>query len=606
MEGQRKVDKDRQNRNASSSHANYLKRSREIEGLSQPDQATVAILSSFTADLLRPYLVVESYNVGLPLKPLFCAFGQFEQILLNDHSDLWSESPDMIWIMLRIEDIEPHLVDKFAELGPETTHGYLRALRERVVKLAKMAREKSHSPILIANFHIPGRYLGNPFDASDPNGLVHQLAEENRVLASEFAQLSDVHLFDYAGLVAEQGETHWTDPKLWYMARVGIAAHNQVVMAKNMVRVMVAVLRSPAKCLVVDLDNTLWGGVLGEDGPEAIKIGGDYPGNVFKDLQAALLGYYHKGFLLAIASKNEEDLVRKTLDAHPEILLRTGHFADIQANWQPKPDNLREIAKTLNIGVDSLVFIDDNPVERAQVRAELPEVCVVELPTDPIGYLSAVRTTMDLDRPRLLQEDQKRTLMYRNELQRQQLKQTITTLEDFLISLQMRVQMGRCGPTTIDRTYQLVVKTNQFNLTSRRHSLDQIKFFMDSAEHEVVWMRLNDRYGDMGLICVGIVSKVNVELWEIDTFLMSCRVMGRGVERTFLCYLARLVAEHGAKRLRGKYRKTTKNTPVRSFYPDCGFTEVGQSESEEWFYEKDTTADGFLWPEAIKREDSEE
>lgn len=593
-------------RSTSSSHATYLKRSREIEALSLPAQVTVAILSSFTADLLRPYLVVEGYNVGLPLKPWFGPFGQFEQILLNDHSALWSESPDMIWIMLRIEDIEPYLLDKFAELGPEVTHNHLRTIRERVVALAKTAREKSRLPLLIANFHLPGRYLGNPFDASDPNGLVHQLAEENRMLASEFAQVSDVHLFDYAGLVAEQGGTHWADPKLWYMARMGISANNQVVMAKNMVRLMAAVLRPPAKCLVVDLDNTLWGGVLGDDGPEAIKIGDDYPGNIFKDLQAALLGYYHKGFLLAIASKNEEELVRKTLDGHPEMLLRTEHFADIKANWRPKHDNLREIAKTLNIGVDSLVYIDDNPVERAQVCAELPEVCVVDLPADPIGYLSVIRATMALDRPRLLQEDRQRAFMYRNELERRQLKKSITTLEDFLISLEMSTRMGRCGPTTIDRIHQLILKTNQLNLTSRRYSLDEIKFFMDSPEHEVVWMRLTDRYGDMGLICVGIVSKVDVHLSEIDTFLMSCRVMDRKVEIAFLSYLARVAAEHGAKRLRGVYRKTAKNKPVQSFYPDCGFIEVGRNENGEWLYEKDITAGGFLWPEVIKRQDNAE
>jgi FkbH-like protein len=231
---------------------------------------------------------------------------------------------------------------------------------------------------------------------------------------------------------------------------------------------------------------------------------------------------------------------------------------------------------------------------------------VVDLPTDPIGFLSAIRATMALDRPRLLQEDRQRASMYRNELQRQRLRKSITTLEDFLIGLEMSARMGRCGPATIDRIHQLIAKTNQFNLTSRRYSLDQIKSFMKSPEHEVVWMRLADRYGDMGLICVGIVSKVDVHLWEIDAFLMSCRVMGRNVEMTFLSYLAEVAAEHGAKRLRGLYRKTAKNTPVQTFYPDCGFIEVGRNENEEWLYEKDITADGFKWPKVIERQDNAE
>ena len=189
-------------------------------------------------------------------------------------------------------------------------------------------------------------------------------------------------------------------------------------LARNLVRAAAAVLRPPAKCIVIDLDNTIWGGVIGDDGPSGIQLGDDYPGSVFKDFQAALLGYRQRGFLLAVASKNDQDVARDAIDHHPEMLLRSDHFAAMEINWEPKSVNLRRIAEKLNLGLDSFVFLDDNPVERAQVRAELPMVNVVELPADPLGYLPALRGVVALDRPKLLAKDLQRAEMYQQEAKR--------------------------------------------------------------------------------------------------------------------------------------------------------------------------------------------
>ena len=494
--------------------------------------------------------------------------------MLDDRSELWRQAPDVLWIALRLEDVDRHLVHENAAIGPEATRRRLDAMRQRVVGLARAARSKHRASILVSNWIPDARHSLNLFDASDPDGFGHLVAEANRQLARDLAEISDAHVFDYAGVVAGSGSLGWTDRRLWYMARSGSSSENLVPLARGLARAVRALLRPAAKCLVLDLDNTLWGGVLGDDGSAGVKLGDDYPGNVFKDFQAALLGLRRRGFLLAIASKNDEQTVFDMLDTHPEMLLRREHFAAICANWGAKPDSLRKIAQQLNIGLDSLVFLDDNPVERAAVRAELPMVHVVELPAEPLGYLAALGEVALLDQARLSAEDRTRAEMYRNETLRQQVAEQAGNVEDFLRDLDMLAQVGQAGPNTLERIHQLIQKTNQFNLTTRRHNLDDLRRLAESPDAAVAWLRLADRYGDLGLVCVGIIERLDDECWVIDTLLMSCRVMGRHVEDAFLSYLAELARAGGARRLRGVFRPTAKNTPVQTFYPDHGFTEL--------------------------------
>jgi FkbH-like protein len=389
------------------------------------------------------------------------------------------------------------------------------------------------------------------------------------------------------------------------MARMAVGPQAQKPLACILTRAAAAVLRPSAKCIVLDLDNTIWGGVIGDDGPSGIKLGDDYPGIVFKDFQSALLGYRRQGFLLAIASKNDETAVRDVLDTHPEMILRTKHFAAIQVNWEPKVVNLQRIAKTLNIGLDSLVFIDDNPVERAYVRAELPMIRIVELPQDPLGYLPVLRDVVELDRPRQLREDTLRAEMYQQETQRKEFSVKQADINDFLVSLEMVVEVGTLNTHTIERIHQLIQKTNQFNLTTRRYSLEEIKQLGEAEDSKVTWLRLRDRFGELGLVCVGVIRRIKKELWEIDTFLMSCRVMGRNVEDAFLHYLAELAMAKEATRLQGTYIKTKKNEPVVNFYKEHGFAETGHPEDMTWVYTIELTPKTFAWPNHIRRVDTD-
>jgi FkbH-like protein len=579
--------------------AEYLKRAREIEATWGDGAATLGVISTFTAELLRPFVIVESEQLGCLVRPWFAPFGQLEQLVLDDDSALWRQNPEVLWIALRLDDVERHLAHECAAIGVAATQARLDAIRARVVALAQAARTKHRAAILVSNFAAPPAIAGSVFDASDPDGLVHLVANCNRQLARDLAQIPGVHVFDYAGAVAGWGAHRWSDPKLWYMARSACSSENMPPLARQLARAVAGLLRPPAKCLVLDLDNTLWGGVLGDDGPQGIKLGDDYPGNVFKDFQAALLGLRERGFLLAVTSKNDEKTVLDALDSHPEMLLKRKHFAAIRANWNAKTDNLREIATALNIGLDSLVFIDDSPVERAAIRAELPMVNVVELPADPLGFLAALADVALFDRPRLLDEDRRRAEIYQGEALRKQVEQQATTVEEFLQGLEMTAQVGLADANTLERIHQLIHKTNQFNLTTTRHPIDELRQFMDSPRAAVAWLRLADRYGDSGLVCVGILRAADTDTWEIDTLLMSCRVMGRQVEHAFLSYLGELARNEGARRLRGIFRPTAKNAPVKDFYNVHGFVDLGGQPERQ--YEIELTEGALPWPAVIHR-----
>lgn len=584
--------------------ADYFKRARDLEaGAAAPDQrdvTSVAVLSSFTADFLRPYLIVEAAELGLSVRPWFGPFGAFEQQVLDDRAPLWAQLPEVVWIAMRIEDVDPQLVHDLPEIGPERAAERLGHLRQRVVQLAEAIRARSTANILVSNFACP-RPL-DLFDASDPDGLSHLCAAENRELARALTRITGAHVFDWNGVIGGWGTARATDAKLWYLARTPIAADLQPVVARNLARCLRALLHPAAKCIVVDLDNTLWGGVLGDDGAEGLQLGDLHPGRAFRDLQYALRELRRRGFLLAIASKNDAALVGDTLASHPEMVLRPGDFAAIVANWEPKPTNLRQIAATLNIGLDALVFIDDNPVERAHVRAELPMVHVVEWPTDPLKFASALADVAVLDRPRLLADDRARAARVAHDQKRLALEHGAASVDEFLSGLQMVATIGAGDEIELPRIHQLIHKTNQFNLTTRRHPIEEIAQLSRSPAAAVRWLRLRDRFGDLGLVCVGIVRPSDDGTWEIDTFLMSCRVMGRGVEQAFLHDLVRAAIEAGARRIRGVYRPTPKNHIVADFYRQYGFAEIGRT-GEAVEYEISEAALP-SWPPFIEREAS--
>jgi FkbH-like protein len=473
--------------------------------------------------------------------------------------------------------------------------------------LARKAREQTSATLFVSNLCLPRLASADPFSVSDPKGLKYVICAANQRLAEALAQVADAWILDYDGVVTDTGAEKWEDAKTHYLAHAGISSVGMATLAERFCRSLAAVKRPSAKCVVVDLDNTVWGGVVGDDGVAGIRIGHDYPGNVFRDVQIFLKGLRARGFLLAICSKNEETVALEALQSHPDMVLRPADFSARFINWDPKPVNLRRIAEALNIGLDSLLLLDDNPVERAQVRAELPQVAVPELPADITKWLRELHHIELFHRPRLTAEDVRRAQMYAADMGRTPLKQCAVSLEEFLHSLDMQAEVGLCNEHNLERIHQLLQKTNQFNLTTRRYSKDDVCRLAADERSEVAWLRLKDKCGDLGLVCVGILRNTEAATWEIDTLLMSCRVMGRKVEDAFLAYLGEIARNHGGRALRGVFIPTAKNTPVARFYPEHDFAPeallAGDGEDvSAHVYIRQIESQPLVWPAVIRRQ----
>lgn len=555
------------------SRADYARLSGEVLG--EKDESLrwlrVAVVSSFTTDLLKPYLVVEAARRGLGLDLWLAPFGQVEQQALDPGSALHEQAADVVMILFHLEDFAPELVCRFVAHSREDLDKAREDIARRLRALLEAIRRSGRSRILISNFAPPLWLAAGTADSSlehSQAGFVQRINEE---IAAICRSIPDAQVFDVARTAAEVGLDRWQDERMAYLAKAPLSADAMVAVARTIARRLSPLNGTLKKCLVLDMDNTLWGGVLGEAGIDGISLGPDYPGNVFVDFQKRILALRDCGILLAAASKNNAPDVEQVLAGHPSCLLKRDHFAAFEVHWEDKAMSLKRIASNLNIGTDSLVFFDDNPVEREWVSAQMPEVTVIDVPATPLGYARALNACGCFDLPALTSEDLRRAGLYQQETSRQQLQTSAGSLDDFLRGLGMTLTTGLAEEATLPRIVQLLGKTNQFNLTTRRHGPAEIQSMIDKGGI-VLWARIRDKFGDAGLVGVAIALPHDDESWIIDTFLMSCRVIGRGVETAMLAMVERLAAARGAAWLLGEFIPTAKNQPVAGFLQLHGFT----------------------------------
>lgn len=557
----------------------------------------VTLLSTCTMEFARPFLIVEGARAGFRVTPRFGPFGQVEQLINDPSSMLYTEPADVLVLAMRPEDVSPGCLMRPLPSGASPLQQVLAELVDRLARCVEAFRARSTAPVLVANFADPARLPLGPFDASVGGSLTYLLAEANARLRERIATLPDCATWDLAGLVRRHGAGEWMDRRLWAMARVPVAQRNQPALASHLVRTIRGLMRTPAKCLVLDLDNTLWGGVIGDDGMAGIQLGDDYPGNLYKEFQRQVLALADRGILLAVVSKNDHAVAMEVFQRHPDMLIKWEDLAAARINWAPKSGNLREIAKELNIGVDSLVFFDDNPVEQAEVRMESPEVQVVDVPADALGFSDALSMVPWFDQVSVSAEDRQRTVLYRMQRDRTDEARRFGSVDEFLASLEMTAEEGELSETTMARVAQLIGKTNQFNLTTRRHSAADLATFAADRNSAVVWLRVADRFGDQGLVGVGVLH-ARGEVGIIDTLLMSCRVMNRRVEVALTAVLVEHARRLGCRELIGEYLPTKKNFVVSDLYPTLGFTPVS---GEDGRYLLDLSADTIEWPAVIRR-----
>lgn len=557
--------------------AAYLKAARQIHaalpaGL-QP--VRLAVLSTFTAQMLDPYLVVEGAERGLLLQNWFGPWGQLEQQALDARSELYQSAPTAILVFVRLEEMMPDFARSYFQWRAQEREGSLAALRSRLGELLTALRARSQATLLVANF-APLRHSASGLASAMLSHAEDRFVQEcNDVVAELCARTPGAYVFDYHRLVVETGFGALFDAKLQYMARMPFGVPGQIAVARRLARTLRAAFLPSAKVLVLDLDNTLWGGVLGEDGLGGIALGDEYPGLVYKEFQRYLLTLKDRGVLLAIATKNNPADVEEVWARHAEMVLRREDFAAIRVNWREKSANLAEIAAELNVGIDSLVFFDDSAFEREEVRQSAPDVKVVDAPATPIGYIDAVEQSGFFDRLVLSAEDLQRSALYQEQQKRAEAQASAGTAEEFLQSLQLKATIGEVGPDTLPRVAQLLAKTNQFNLTTRRHTAAELGKMTEEGG-VVLWLRLADRFGDNGLVGVAVALPADANAWRVDTFLLSCRVIGRGAETALLAELAARAVARGAQQLRGEFIPSAKNAIAAEFYERHGFQPAGE------------------------------
>ena len=411
-----------------------------------------------------------------------------------------------------------------------------------------------------------------------------------------------VVLHDVDALAATSGRRAWGDPRFFFHAKMPCAPEYLVDYAFSVASLVAAQLGLAKKCLVLDLDNTCWGGVIGDDGLGGIRLGqGDAEGEAFLAFQRYAKALKERGVLLAVCSKNEEHIAKEVFEKHPEMVLRLDDISCFMANWIDKAANLREIARQLNIGVNSLVLVDDNPAERALVRQLAPEVAVPEIPEDPAGFIQAIEPYRYFQLTSLGQEDLRRAEYYRANLERQQALSGSENVEDYLKSLRMVARVEPIGEMSLERSVQLINKSNQFNATTRRRAAAEVLAIVGDAAWATWTVSLRDRFGDNGLISV-VLARIEQDALVVDTWLMSCRVLKRGGETLVCNHLCEFAATHGLKRVRGEYIPTAKNDLVRELFSSLGFAKVSEEADGHTWWELAIDPAGAPRPVAIEEE----
>jgi FkbH-like protein len=523
--------------------------------------AKVLLLGQFTTSWLVPALTAVGWGRHIPL---LVAEGGYDTILQDLMTrDPAEEAPGIVVLLPWNQRLLEGSGGAEERIGDELEF-WRQAWAQVAGRLGARILQVGYDWVVPGplGHHLAGR-------ADGPVGLVSAM---NRALRQELPR--GAYFLDLEQLSGTIGRNAFYDMRRYFWTKQPLSEGGCVELAHQLCAGVRALTTGPKKVLVVDLDNTLWGGVVGETGPLGIGLGESPEGEAFRAFQKHLKGLAARGVVLAIASKNNLKDAMEPFETNPEMLLKLEDFAACEINWEPKGTTLARLAKTLNLGLDSFVFFDDNPAEREQVRQALPVVEIVEVPTDPAEYVRALQAGCWFETTGLTEEDSMRSLQYAVERQRRELEQSSGSLEDYLRSLEMIGDARPIDDADLQRVVQLLAKTNQFNLTTRRHSHEEVLALLDTPGAIGMTIRVCDRFGDHGLI--GVVIGVpeagrDVPSLRIDTWLMSCRVIGRTVEQfTFLAILDR-ASRAGYHRIVGEYVPTAKNALVRDLYDTLGF-----------------------------------
>ncbi|MEM9650403.1 MAG: HAD-IIIC family phosphatase, partial [Bacteroidota bacterium] len=527
----------------------------------------LAVLGDTATQFLTLALKGMGYESGFNLEIWEADFNQIERQVFDSSSELYEYEPDVILVF----QSSHKLLDKYNKTEASKLSQFAEQRLELLDALYSNISNHLNSKVVCFNFpeiddSVYGNYANN-VEAS----FLFQLRKLNYELMHLAIKKANLFICDISTVQNQMGKSSIFQPSVYTNTEMVLSIDSLPPIASRMLNLISSLYGNFKKCVILDLDNTTWGGIIGDDGLENIQIGSLGIGKAFSEFQHWIKKLKNRGIIVAVCSKNTESIAKEPFEKHPDMVLRLDDISVFMANWDNKADNIRQIQRILNIGFDSMVFLDDNPFERNIVRENIPEICVPELPEDPADYLEFLYPLNLFETVSFSQEDSKRTKLYQIEAERVKEFKKFTNEDDFLKNLEMISVVESFNKFNTPRIAQLSQRSNQFNLRTVRYSEAEIEKIANSSEHASFTFTLEDKYGDNGLICV-IIMKKEAKVLFIDTWLMSCRVLKRGMEDFVLKTLVDYAKKNGFETLKGEYIPTAKNDMVKSLYPDLGFT----------------------------------
>jgi FkbH-like protein len=565
------------------------------------------VVRSVTVEPILPFLTTEAVFSNYVLDLRVGGYGSYADELLNPHSALAQFKPDLVFVILDLEDIAGRLPDLCADGIGTNVEAELEESLARMEQLLRSFRVGNSARLVVQGCVVPDlTSLGDVGDSNLSLSLVTAVLRLNQKLAALCRTIPDCVFFDVDRLAARYGRARWRDSRMFLASRLSVSADCFGPYSRGLIRSASSLFRAPRKVLCTDLDNTLWGGILGEDGTDGIVTGSAFPGNCYLEYQRYLKHLSSRGVLLAIVSKNNESDVREAFQIRSaDLALGLDDFVALKINWNDKAQSLSELAQELSLGLDSFVFVDDNPVECEAIRQQLPGVAVVSAPIqEPWRLVEILSDLPFFDAAVVTDDDLNRLNDYKAQAQRAELAHTAGNRDEFLASLGIVCTFQSALQAPLSRAVQLLAKTNQFNLTTRRRSSAEVEEFASAAGGQAVVVRVRDRFGDAGVVGLALARHLGDSCF-IDSLLLSCRVIGRGIESALLAHLGEHAMRNGAKGLVGEFIATKKNAPCADFYSDHGFTRrvsMDGVQSDSVFYELDLTASPPAYPRWITLE----
>ncbi len=559
----------------------YLTESQNSMSSNSEKKIKIALLSSFTINGLSEVLKVKCNIKNIDCQMYVGGYNQYSQEIINKDSELYVFKPDITFLLIDIRNILGNLFFFPYSISSSDRENFINQKLSEIMNLISSYQKNSSSKLVISNFNIP---TNSPFGIAEPKdkfGFHEMIQTFNLKLQKNLRDLESIYFYDFNQFVTKFGENNIFNYRNFFFGDIKIELNYLPNLGNEFFSYIIAYLGLSKKCIVLDLDNTLWGGIVGEDGFDGIHLGLTPPGNVFYEFQSHLKSLSDRGIILAINSKNNFNDAIKVIREHPHMILKENDFACMVINWENKVENMKAIANQLNIGLDGIVFFDDDPVNRDFMRKNLPEVTVPELSSDPSELSKILLDMNDFSTFQITNDDIQRSKTYSDQKKRLELEKTSTNIDDFLNSLNMILTIKKATSFTIPRISQLTLKTNQFNLTTKRYQEKNIQQFVDDSNMLVGCAQVEDKFGDNGITGVFIVNKSNPKEWELDTFLLSCRVMGREIEKGLINYIIKIAKENNVEKIKAKYIPTEKNQPIEKFLKSCDFKEI----DDYWIFE---------------------